>query len=174
MSSTPTTRDSAWNPIIDKRTGRPKRISKQLAAALKLIEDGAVASIQAAATRVGFHPSYLYEALRKPHVQAFLAQKKRQNLAAAALRGSQRALELVDSPSEKTSIDAVRLVLGIDGFHADAAPRVSVAVDIRAGYVIDLSGGDRAASAIEGEVVRDESRRLAGPAAEALDPPGKR
>jgi hypothetical protein len=167
MTSTPTTRDGTWDPTIDKRTGRPKRISKQLAAALKLIEDGAVASIQAAATRVGFHPSYLYEALRKPHVQAFLAQKKRQNLAAAALRGSQRALELVDSPSERTSIEATKLVLGIDGFHADAAPRVSVAVDIRAGYVIDLSQRPREPDTIEG-------RGLAGPAAEALDAPGKR
>jgi hypothetical protein len=150
MVNTPTTRDGTWDPILDKRTGKPKRISKRLQDAVRLIESGEVRSIKAAAGRTGLSYAYLVEALHKPATEAFIAKIKRRNLSAAALRGSQRALELVDSPSERTSIEATKLVLGIDGFHADTAPRVDVRVDVRAGYVIDLSGGSPSATVIEG------------------------
>jgi hypothetical protein len=170
--TTPTTRDGTWDPTIDKRTGKPKRVSKRLQKAIAAIESGACRSIKAASERVGMNYEHLVTMLKKPHVQAFVTQKKRQNLAAAALRGSQRALELVDSPSERTSIEATKMVLAIDGYHADTAPRVSVAVDVRAGYILDLSGKfDRdEPKAIEGVVVvTDDSHRLSGPAAEAID-----
>src|SRR5262245_43309816 len=107
------------DPLIDKRSGRPKRLSKPLQEAIRLIETGTVRTIKAASERVGLSYSYLSEALRKPHVTRVISERKRLNLAAAALRGSQRALELVDSPSERTSIEATKLVLAIDGYRPE-------------------------------------------------------
>jgi hypothetical protein len=176
MPRTEPTSTGVYDPTIDKRTGKPKRISKRLQEAIRLIESGSVRTIKAASERTGLSYVYLSEALRKPHVTRVLSERKRLNLSAAALRGSQRALELVDSPSERTSIEATKLVLGIDGFHADTAPRVSVAIDVRAGYILDLRNPD--------EIARQESARmvdvtptaapevqhsLSGPAAAALD-----
>ena len=156
--------------MIDRRSGKPKRVSKSIQEAVTLIESGAVRTIKAAAQRAGLS-NYVVTALQMPHVQAFIARKKRQNLAAAALRGSQRALELVDSPSERTSIEATKLVLAIDGFRPETSPLVNINLqgDVKAGYIIDLSGVDRSSpDVIEGEVVRDESH-LSSSAPQALD-----
>ena len=64
-------------------------------------------------------------------------------------------------------------MLAIDGYRPEISPLVNInlrAGDVKPGYIIDLSGPDRSApDVIEGEVVRDESHRLSGPAAEALD-----
>src|SRR3954462_14540418 len=76
MVSTPTTRDGTWDPLIDKRTGKPKRVSKHLQEAVTLIESGAVSKIKAACERVGLSYNYVVTALQAPHVQAFIARKK--------------------------------------------------------------------------------------------------
>jgi hypothetical protein len=172
MGSRPTTPIGPRDPLIDYRSGKPKRISKPLAAAIRFLEDGTCASIRAAAERAGLNVSYLYEALKKPHVTRVLGERKRQNLAAAALRGSQRALELVDSPSERTSIEATKLVLAIDGYRPETSPLVNINLqgDVKAGYVIDLGDVDRSSPDIlEGEVMRDE-RLEAEPVVQQFEP----
>jgi hypothetical protein len=49
-----------------------------------------------------------------------------------------RLLELIDAGSEHVSFDASKHVLAIAGIKPAAEPQVSVNLEIRAGYVIDL------------------------------------
>ena len=126
--------------LIDRRSGQPRKISKRLQEAIRLIETGSVRTIKAAAERAGLSYNYLVEALRKPATEAFIAQKRRQNVTAASLRASSRAMELVDAESEHVSAEMTLKLLAIEGIKPDNTARIAVNVDVRAGYVIDLSG----------------------------------
>lgn len=68
------------------------------------------------------------------------------------MRASARLMDLVDGESEHVSFDAAKHVLGIAGIKPSNDSQVSVSVDIRAGYVIDLSRGlrgERVSQAVE-------------------------
>lgn len=52
-------------------------------------------------------------------------------------------LELLDSASEHVRNDASAFVLGLAGIKPKADAQVSVNIDIKAGYVIDLTDGPR-------------------------------
>jgi hypothetical protein len=58
------------------------------------------------------------------------------------LRASKRVMELVDAESEHVSLDASKHVLAIEGIKPRADAQVSVNIDIKAGYVIDLTDGN--------------------------------
>jgi hypothetical protein len=49
-------------------------------------------------------------------------------------------VELVDASSEHVSLDAAKHVLAIQGIKPTADQAVSVSIDLKAGFVIDLSG----------------------------------
>jgi hypothetical protein len=141
--------------LIDKRTGKPKRVPRKVANAIRLIETGEVTTIKAAAERVGLSREHLSISLGKPHIQVFLAQRARQTIGAGVLRAAVRAVELIDASSEHVSLDASRGVLAIEGIKPAEASQVSVNVNVSPGYVIDLSNGpergsDKPSSLIEG------------------------
>ena len=57
----------------------------------------------------------------------------------AAARAGAVKVDLLDSPSELVRDRASSFVLGLSGIQPAATPSISLNVDIRAGYVIDLS-----------------------------------
>jgi hypothetical protein len=127
-------------PAIDAKPARERKVSKRLAEVVRLLASGECKTQRAAAKRVGLNPGDLSEALRKPHVQGFIERTMRQNLANGALRASNRLVDLLDASSEHVQFDASKHLLGIAGIKpADHAQQVNVNVEIKAGYVIDLT-----------------------------------
>lgn len=100
---------------------------------------GECKDIKAAAERVGMAREHLSRSLRLPHVQVLIARKSRETIAVGALRAAGRVIELVDSESEHVSLDASKHILAIEGIKPRADAQVSVNIDIKAGYVIDLT-----------------------------------
>ena len=128
--------DEALNaPVPDKI----KPVSKRLRHALDLLQRGECKDIKAAAERVKMTREHLSRSLRLPHVQMFIARSARETINLGVLRASNRAVELIDAGSEHVAFEASKLNLAIAGIKPTADAQVSVNIDIKAGYVIDLT-----------------------------------
>ena len=148
-------------------TIKPPRISKRIRSVVDLIVSGQCKTITAASERIGLAYDYVRRELKKPSVRVFIERRSRETLAAGTMRASARLLELLDAGSEHVSLDASIHALAIAGIKPLANPQVAVNIDIRAGYVIDLSesggpaqrlvvGGDRPAPAPGGPVIEHQ------------------
>jgi len=124
----------------------PKRISKRVRRAIDLMVSGDCKQIKEAAEKVGLARESLSRALSTPHVAAHLRQKVLRHLAIAAARAGYVKGELLDSDNEIVRDRASTFVLGLAGIQPATNPTVSVNLEIKAGYVIDLSPepGERA------------------------------
>jgi lambda repressor-like predicted transcriptional regulator len=114
------------------------RISKRLKKVLTLLATKGMTQREAA-KQGGMTEAYLSTALRKPQIQVFIARTIRQTVAIGALRASTRLVELIDAGSEHVSADVSKHTLAIAGIKPSADAQVSVNIDIKAGYVIDLT-----------------------------------
>jgi hypothetical protein len=119
--------------------GPPKRISKKVRAAIDAMVSGECKRIKDAAEKVGLARESLSRALSTPHVAEHLRQKVLRALAIAAARAGATKVELLDSANEMVRDRASSFVLGLAGIQPAATPSISLNLDIRAGYVIDLS-----------------------------------
>ena len=123
----------------DPKPVRDGRVSKRLAEVVRLLLTGECRTQKAAAERVGMNETYLSEALKKPHVRMFIERRTRETIANGTMRASARLVELIDSESEHVSADVSKHMLAIAGIKPAAEPTTNVNINIRAGYVIDLS-----------------------------------
>jgi hypothetical protein len=119
--------------------GPPKRISKKVRAAIDAMVSGDCKQIKEAAEKVGLARESLSRALSTPHVAEHLRQKVLRHLAIAAARAGATKTELLDSDSEIARDRASSFILGLAGIQPASNPTVSLNLEIRAGYVIDLS-----------------------------------
>ena len=119
--------------------GPPKRISKKVRAAIDAMVSGECKKICDAAAKVGLARESLSRALSTPHVAEHLRQKVLRHLAIHAARAGATKTELLDSASEIVRDRASSFVLGLAGIKPEASPSISVNLNIRAGYVIDLT-----------------------------------
>jgi hypothetical protein len=117
----------------------PKRISKKVRAAIDAMVAGDCKKICDAAAKVGLARESLSRALSTPHVAEHLRQKVLRHLAIAGARAGATKVELLDSASEVVRDRASSFVLGLAGIQPATNPSVSVNLEIKAGYVIDLS-----------------------------------
>jgi hypothetical protein len=76
--------------------------------------------------------------LSTPHVAEHLRQKVIRHLGIAAARAGATKVELLDSDSEIARDRASSFVLGLAGIQPTTTPSVSLNLEIKAGYVIDL------------------------------------
>jgi hypothetical protein len=127
---------SAPNDAIPVKT---RRISKRVQEAVRLLMTPECATQRAAAAKLGMSETYLSEALRKPETRVFIERTARENVAIGALRASSVMVDLIDCDSSSTRFDASKHVLAIAGIKPTADAQVSVNIDIKAGYVIDLT-----------------------------------
>jgi pantoate kinase len=127
---------------------RERAISKRMQQALTLLATKGV-NQREAAKLVGMSEYHLSRELKKPQIQVFIERAARQNIQLGVLRASKRVLELVDAGSEHVSLDASKHILAIEGIKPSSDTQVSVNVDIKAGFVIDLSEPGRVTRTIE-------------------------
>jgi hypothetical protein len=116
-----------------------KRVSKKITAAIAKLVSGECKEIAEAAEAVGVARETLSRALSKPHVAEFMRTKVLRTLAMAAARAGAVKGEFLDSDNEMVRDRASTFVLGLAGIQPASSPTVSVNLNIRAGYVIDLS-----------------------------------
>ncbi len=131
---------------IDNNSDKPERktrISKRLQEAIRLLTTPECKTQKDAAAKLGMSPTYLCEALKKPEVRVFMERAARETIALGMLKASQRTVDLIHASSEHVSLDAAKHVLGIAGIKPAHDAQVSVNIDIKAGYVIDLSDEPR-------------------------------
>ena len=119
--------------------GPPKRISKKVRVAIDAMVTGECKKISAAAAKAGLARESLSRALSTPHVAEHLRQKVIRHLAIHAARAGATKTELLDSASEIVRDRASSFVLGLAGIQPASNPSISVNLEIRSGYVIDLS-----------------------------------
>jgi hypothetical protein len=123
----------------DAKPVRERRVSKRIAEAVRLLLTGECRTQKAAAERVGMNETYLSEALRKPHVRVFIERRIRETIANGTMRASAKLVELIDAESEHVAADVSKHMLAIAGIKPAAGPSGAVNIEIKAGWVIDLS-----------------------------------
>lgn len=130
---------SVDKPPTAPPVAKPKKITKKVASAIDAMVSGQCKDITAAAEKAGLARETLSRALNKPHVAEHMRQKVVKALAIGAARAGATKLELLDSANEMVRDRASSFVLGLADIAPASTPSVSVSVEIRAGYVIDLS-----------------------------------
>jgi hypothetical protein len=115
------------------------RITNKVRRGVAALVEGECKTIKAAAELAGMAPESLSRALDKPHVIEHLRQKVIRRLGIAAARAGATKTELLDSSNEIVRDRASSFVLGIAGIAPATAPTLSVNIEVKAGYVIDLS-----------------------------------
>jgi hypothetical protein len=116
-----------------------QRISKKVQTAMDALIAGDVKTIKEAAENVGLHRESLSRSLSIPHVAAHLRQKVIRHLAIAAARASATKVDLLGSDSEIARDRTSTFILGLAGIQPASTPSVSLNLEIKAGYVIDIS-----------------------------------
>jgi hypothetical protein len=99
-----------------------------------------------AAEKAGLARESLSRALSTPHVAEYLRLQTVRRLGIAAARAGHTKVELLDSDSEIVRDRASSFVLGLAGIAPAATPSVNLNIEVKAGYVIDLSDEPRPAA----------------------------
>ena len=137
----------------------PKRrlIPRPVRDAIELIATGRAKTIEAAAQRIGWERSRLSKWLSRPECIAAAKERAAKAVAVGALRSGARLGELVESESAKVAMEATKFSLQAAGIGPATAAPVNVNVEVRAGWVIDLSEPDRPMKIVTGEAKPIES-----------------
>jgi hypothetical protein len=117
-----------------------KRISKKVRGAIDaMVAGGEIKTIADAARHVGLARETLSRSLSIPHIAEHLRQKVIRHLAIHAARAGATKVDLLDSGNEMARDRASTFVLGLAGIQPATSPSLSVNIEVKAGYVIDLS-----------------------------------
>ena len=117
----------------------PKRISAKVRAAIGYMVNGDCKKVCEAAEKAGLARETLSRALSTPHVAEHLRTQTVRRLSIAAARAGATKVELLDGDSEIVRDRASSFVLGLAGIAPASTPSVAVNIEVKAGYVIDLS-----------------------------------
>jgi hypothetical protein len=131
-------------PAIEQKPVKHRKPTKKLRHAIDLIMTGECSTYKAAAERSNMSREWLSRSLREVHVQAYIERQTRASLAVAQAPAAARLISLLDAQSEHVQKDVAIHLLGIAGHKPANTAAVSVNIDIKAGYVIDLSEAPRA------------------------------
>jgi hypothetical protein len=115
------------------------RITAKVRRAIDLMATGQCRQITEAAEKVGLARESLGRALAKPHIVEHMRQRAIRTIAQAAARAAEVKGELLDCGDSMARDRASTFVLGTAGIGPATAPALSLNIEIRAGYVIDLS-----------------------------------
>src|SRR5882757_4780253 len=126
-------------PPADAAAAPARRVSKKVIAAIDKMVSGECKNITEAAEAVGLARESLSRALSKPHVAELMRTKVLRSLAMASARAGATKVELLDSDNAMARDRASTFVLGLAGIAPATTPTVNVSINLKAGYVIDLS-----------------------------------
>jgi hypothetical protein len=127
-------------PGPDVAPGPQKRISARVRRAIDAMVTGRCKRICDAAEYVGLARESLSRALSTPHVAQHLREKVLRHLAIAAARAGYVKEDLLDSDNDIARDRASSFILGLAGIQPATSPSLNINLEVRAGYVIDLSG----------------------------------
>jgi hypothetical protein len=116
-----------------------RRISKKVRVAIEAMVSGESKTIADAAAKAGLARESLSRALNTPHVAAHLHQRVVRTLAIAAAKAGTTKVDLLDSDNAMARDRASSFILGLAGIAPASTPSVSLNLEIRAGYIIDLT-----------------------------------
>ena len=118
---------------------RRRPISKKVTRAIDLMITSKAKNITEAAEQVGIARETLSRNLSRPDVAEHMRTKVLRSLTMAAGRASAVKVDLMDSDNAIVRERATSFVLGLIGIAPQQGPAVSINLEIKAGYVIDLS-----------------------------------
>jgi hypothetical protein len=123
-------------------------------AAIEALVTGQVRTITAAAKKVGLTRERLSRAFSEPHNAEALRTRAAREVAFSSGRAAARLNQLIDSTSQRVALEATKFSLGVTGIKPAADASVSVNIELKAGYVIDLSEpGQPEQKIVGGEVI---------------------
>jgi hypothetical protein len=124
----------------DAKPIRERRVSPRVRHAIDLLLSGECRLKKDAAAKAGLTPERLSRALKESHVVQYLTVQTRVLLATSQAPAAATMLRLLEgAKSEHVMKDVAIHLLGISGHKPAAEPAALVNINIRAGYVIDLS-----------------------------------
>jgi ParB-like chromosome segregation protein Spo0J len=139
----------ATTPQLKARMPPPK-----VRAAIEALVTGKVRTITAAAKRVGLSRERLSRAFSEPHNAEALRTRALREVALSSGRAAARLNQLIDSTSQRVALEATKFSLGVAGIRPAADSQVNVNIELKAGYVIDLSEpGDPPAKLVNGTAI---------------------
>jgi hypothetical protein len=145
---------------IATTTPQPKmrKPPPKVKAAIEALVTGQVRTIVAAAQKVGLTRERLSRAFSEPHIAEALRTRAAREVELSSGRAAARLTQLIDSTSQKVALEATKFSLGVAGIRPAADAQVSLNIELKAGYVIDLSEpGEPAAKIVGGEAKPIES-----------------
>jgi hypothetical protein len=108
-------------------------------AAIEALVTGQCKTIKAAAAKVGLTRERLSRAFSEPHNAEALRTRAAREVALSSGRAAARLNQLIDSKSQRVALEATKFSLGVAGIKPAGDASVSVNIELKAGYVIDLS-----------------------------------
>jgi hypothetical protein len=126
-------------PLPSEPINKALRITNKVRRAIDGMVNGDCKLIKDAAQHGGLDPASLSRALDKPHVAAYLRQRVLKRLGIAAARAGATKVELLDSANELVRDRSSTFVLGLADIAPAGAPALSVNIEAKAGFVIDIS-----------------------------------
>lgn len=121
-----------------QKKARP--IPGKIKAAIEALQSGKAKSLTQAAKAAGITREYFSRTLSaRPDVVEWGHNRARRLIAAGTWIATPQMLALAHSGSSRTSFEVCRYLLGIAGIKPAADAQVNVNVELKAGYVIDLS-----------------------------------
>jgi AraC-like DNA-binding protein len=122
-----------------------RRVSKKVKDAIEALSTGDAKTIKAAAEKVGMARESLSRALDRRHVAELMRTRTIRQLARASARAGAVKEELLESDNAIARDRASTFILGLAGIQPATSPSLNVNIEVKAGYVIDLSDESRAA-----------------------------
>jgi hypothetical protein len=128
------------DPPAPETINKALRITAKVRRAVELMATGDCKLIKDAAAKVGLHHDSLSRAFSKPHVIEHMRQRALRTISMAAGRAAEVKAELLDCSDSMARDRASTFVLGTAGIGPATAPNLSINLEMRAGWVIDLTG----------------------------------
>jgi hypothetical protein len=127
------------DPPAPETINKALRITAKVRRAVELMASGKCKTIVEAAEQVGLARESLGRALAKPHVIEHMRNRAIRTIAQAAGRAAEVKAELLDSPDSMARDRSSTFILGTAGIGPATAPNLSINVEMKAGWVIDLT-----------------------------------
>jgi hypothetical protein len=137
-----------------------RRISKRLRRAIDLLADGTCKTQKAAAERAGIGEEHFSRMLGRPEIKALFIERASRTIVSGAPRAAAKMLDIMDGGSAHAAFNASEFLLKANGLgpskESNSNVNINIGLEMRAGYVIDLSERKRD-KVIEQEQDRDAS-----------------
>lgn len=163
-SSSPAVAEPAARPTVPQRKARP--IPKKIRNAIEAMLAGKAKNLTTAAKAAGISREYLSRTLSaRPDIVIWAQNRAARVLGIGASVAAAKMLALIHSSSQRVGFEASRHVLALAGLKpaSDASVSVNVGIELRAGYVIDLSERDGPPMKVVSPAIDADPARGIGP-----------